>query len=78
MPVAAIGLIVQGIEAAVSAAPTVMAVAQKAKDFISALATAGLISKAQQDAIHAHVDVVQQMAQAGIIPSHWQVQADPK
>ncbi len=74
---ATITLIIQGIEAAIAAAPGVVEVAQKAKDFISSLFTANLITKDVQDALHAHVDAVSKMAEAGVIPNHWQVQPDP-
>ena len=49
-------LIVQGIEAAIAAAPEIVDLIEKAKAFITSLSDAGLITKATQDALHAHVD----------------------
>ena len=72
-----LALIMQGLQAAITAAPAVTELVTKAKDFISTLFSKGLISKAQQDALHAHVDSVAAMAKEGIIPPHWQVEADP-
>jgi hypothetical protein len=77
MTPATILLIVQGIQAAIQAAPTVEAIVSQAKQFISSLFTAGLIPKETQDAIHAYVDAVCAAALAGQEPPQWQVEADP-
>jgi hypothetical protein len=74
---ATILLIIQGVQAAIAAAPQVVEVAQKGKDFITSLFTAGLISKDQQDKIHAHVDAVCAAALAGQELPEWTVEADP-
>lgn len=73
-----LGLIVQGIMAAVAAAPTVVEVVTKAKDVITALFTAKQITKAQQDAIHQQVDAICALAEAGALPGYWRVEADPQ
>lgn len=70
-------LIVQGIQAAISAAPSVVDIAIRAKDFIASLFRAGLITKERQDAVHAHVDAYQAALLSGQEPPHWQVEADP-
>ena len=70
-------LIVQGLQAAIQEAPAVEAIVVKAKQFISSLFGAGLISKKTQDAIHAHVDAVCAAALAGQEPPQWTVEADP-
>lgn len=72
-----IGLIMQGIEAAISAAPQVEALVVKAKDFIASLFGAGLITKATQDSLHARIDAVCAAALAGQVPPAWTVEADP-
>jgi hypothetical protein len=74
---ATILLIMQAISAAIAAAPKVVEVAKAAKDFITSLFTANLITKEQQDALHAFVDNQGQLALAGIPPIHWTVEADP-
>lgn len=73
-----IALILQGILAAISAAPGVIALVQKAKDLISALFGANLITKAQQDALHARIDAHALMVNAGLIEPWWQVEPDPE
>lgn len=78
MPIAALlPLILQGIQAAISAAPSVIAIVQSAKDFISSLFGAGLITKAQQDALHQAIDAHAALVAQGIIPDWWKVEADP-
>jgi hypothetical protein len=70
-------LILQGIQAAISAAPGVIDIVNKGKALISALFTAKVITKQMQDALHAHIDSIDAMVQAGIVPNSWQVQPDP-
>lgn len=74
---AVLALILQGIQAAIAAAPQVIDIVTKGKDFITALFTANLITKAQQDALHAHVDSMSALAMAGIVPDSWKVEPDP-
>ena len=62
---------------AVAKSDQVAALAQSAKQFITALFTAGAISKEEQDATMAYVDAAVGLVKAGIIPPHWQVQPDP-
>ena len=71
-------LIIQGIQAALAAAPGVIDVAVKAKALITALFTAGLITKAQQDATHANIDSYQAIWEAGVVPDGWEVRPDPQ
>lgn len=74
---AAILLFIQGLQALIAAAPKVAEIIGKAKDLITAMFTATLITKEQQDALHLHVDSLAALAAAGIILPHWQVEADP-
>lgn len=74
---ATLALIIQGIEAAIAAAPKVIAVAQKGKEMIAELFNAGAISIEQQHAVHSHVDAVMNAALAGETPIAWTVEADP-
>lgn len=71
-------LILQGIEATISHAPEIADIAIKAKDFFTSLFTAKLITKEQQDALHARVDATVAAAKAGIIDPAWKVEADPQ
>ncbi len=70
-------LVIQGVEAAIAAAPQVIEVAQKGKELISALFSAKAITAEQQDKVHAHVDAIQAAVLAGQTPPAWQVEADP-
>jgi predicted RNA-binding protein associated with RNAse of E/G family len=70
-------LIIQGVQAAIAAAPQVVDLVVKAKDFIASLFSAGLITKEQQDRIHAHVDAVCAAALAGQELPEWTVEPDP-
>lgn len=70
-------LVVQAIQAIIAAAPQIAEVAIKTKDYVAALFGAGVITKEQQDKIHAHVDAVCAAALAGQELPHWQVEADP-
>ncbi len=73
-----IALIMQGLQAAMSAAPQIVEVADAAKTFITSLFTSEQITKAQQDALHAWVDNQAALAAAGIPPAHWAVEPDPQ
>lgn len=69
--------IIQGILAAVAAAPQVEAVIAGAKALISALFEAKLITAEQQNALHGYVDTHAKLASVGITPPAWTVEADP-
>ena len=71
-------LIAQAISAAVAAAPSVIEVIDKAKAFIESLFSAGLIDKATQDALFAHVDEVCNAALNGTLPPEFTVEPDPQ
>lgn len=72
-----LGLILQGILAAISAAPQVEAIVTAGKNYISSLFSSGLISADTQNVLHAYVDAHWASVKAGIIPPAWQVDADP-
>jgi hypothetical protein len=76
MPPATLLLIIQGIEAAIEAAPKVVEVVSKSKDLVTALFTAKLIPKETQDAIHLHIDARAALVAQGITPLHWTVEPD--
>ena len=69
--------ILAGIQAALNAAPQIEGIITSAKALFVSLFEAGLISKEQQDTIHGYVDAIAAMKKAGIVPPHWQVEADP-
>jgi hypothetical protein len=73
----AIPLILAGIQAAIAIAPEVEQVIAGAKQLIVGLFSKGLITKEQQDTLHAWVDSQAAMAQAGLVPASWQVDPDP-
>ena len=73
----ALPVILQGILAAIQAAPQVVEVITSAKNLISSLVTAKVIPTAQQDVLHAWVDNQAALAVAGIVLPSWQVQPDP-
>lgn len=70
-------LIIQGITALLSAAPQIGDLVIKTKDLITSLFTSKMITKEQQDAIHAHIDAINAMRLAGIVQPQWQVEPDP-
>lgn len=72
-----ISSLMSAIQLAIAAAPKVVKLYEDAKTFISALFSAGVISKADQDAMHAHVDLIQAAVDAGTIPPSWTVETDP-
>jgi argininosuccinate lyase len=69
--------IVSAIQLAIAAAPKAVALYEDSKAYISALFKAGVISKADQDALHAHVDAIQAAVEAGEVPPSWSVEPDP-
>lgn len=78
MPPIAI-LILNGITAAISAAPQVMEIVQKGKELITALTGAGIITAEQQDTLHAHVDAELEKFKSGdTTPPAWLVEKDPE
>ena len=70
--------VIQLIQAMLTAAPKVAELVKQGKDLISALFTNKLISKEEQDAMHAWVDGLAAMHAAGIVPPHWTVEPDPE
>lgn len=74
---AALPVILQGILAAIQAAPQVAEIVTAAKNMISALFTAKVITTDQQTALHTWVDNQVALAASGIVPPAWQVQPDP-
>ncbi len=76
MSAAALAGIIEGIQLAIKAAPTVIAIVKAGKDLITALFTAKLISLEQQNVIHAHLESYAALWAVGI-PSHWTVEPDP-
>lgn len=73
-----LALILKGIKAAIAAAPKVFEVVVAAKEWIGALFSGGLITKEQQDRIHAEVDAICVAAIRGEELPHWTVEADPE
>ena len=69
--------IISAIQLAVAAAPEIANLYAKAKDFVTALFEAAVISKADQDAMHNHIDALQAAALAGTVPPAWSVEPDP-
>ena len=69
--------VVQFIEAAIAAAPSIYETAAKAVALVRALFTSGAITKLQQDALMQHVNAVVAAHLQGEIPPHWTVEADP-
>lgn len=69
--------IMSAIQLAISAAPQVVKLYEQAKTFISALFSAGVITKADQDALHAHIDAIQKAVENGEVPPSWQIEKDP-
>lgn len=78
MTPAAITLFLNGLMAALSAAPKVAELYVKAKDMVAALFAKDLISKEKQDAQWAYIDAIKAMVDAGIVPPHFQVEPDPE
>ncbi len=71
-----IALIIKGIQAIIAAAPTIKQVIVEAKQFITNLFSAGLISKETQDQMMAHVDATCEAALAGKLGPEWSVEPD--
>lgn len=77
MTAAALALVIQGIQAAIAAAPQIEAVVTAGKDYITALFSAGAITADQQNAVHAHVDAVAAAVASGQTPPEFVVAPDP-
>lgn len=73
----ALPLIIQGVEAAISAAPAIESVVTAAKDWITSLASNGVITIAEQNRVHAHVDAYAAAVRSGIVPPEFTVEPDP-
>jgi hypothetical protein len=72
-----IGTIIAALQAGIEAAPKVVALVVKAKNAISALVGAKLVSIEQQAAIWDHLEAVSKAALAGETPPAWLVEPDP-
>lgn len=72
-----IGLVLTGFQAAIAAAPKIAEVVSAAKDFFTALFEADLITEAQQDKVHAHIDAIAAAFEEGKTPPAWTVESDP-
>ena len=71
-------IVLQLIQAVLVAAPQAVELVAKAKELITALFTAKVITKEQQDAMHLHIDALAALHAAGIVPPAWQVEPDPE
>jgi len=69
--------ILAGLQAAIAATPDVIKTVQSAKALIDGLLEGKVITVAQQQALHAHIDSIAALAKTGVFPAHWQVEADP-
>lgn len=75
---AGVALSIQGILAALSAAPQAIALFNQAKQWFTELFKAGLITAEQQNFLNAHVDSILALFRAlGTIPPEFTVQPDP-
>lgn len=72
-----LALLIQGISAAIKAAPMAVALAVKAKDFVASLVHHGIISVEQQDKINAHFDELSAAVESGTPPPEFTVEANP-
>ncbi len=78
MSAAAILAIIKYIQLAIAAAPDVIKAATDAKNFVTQLFLAKLITADQQNLLHAHVDGLAAVFIEGqALPSHWTVEPDP-
>lgn len=69
--------IIQGVQAAVKAAPQAIAVIDDIKKMFQSWFTKNWITVEQQNALNAWADSVVAMAKSGVFPDAWQVQPDP-
>lgn len=72
-------LILQGLVAAMNAAPQVIEVIDSAKNLIAALFKAGVINIEQQNSLHDYVDAHAALIASGVIvpSSAWTVEPNP-
>lgn len=77
LPATAFTQILQGITAALLLAPKAAELIQATRELFRQLFTANLITKEQQEAVSEYVDSVCRLAEAGVIPPHWEVRPDP-
>lgn len=70
--------ILGGVQMAIQEFPKAVALVKKAKDFFTGLVGDGIITKDQQDKLHARIDELSAAAQRGEIPPAWTVEADPE
>lgn len=72
-------VVFQLIQAVVAAAPKSIEALQACRNFVAAMFTAGLLTKAEQDAQMLWMDAHEALAAQGIIPNAgWAVRPDPK
>lgn len=64
-------------QAAITAAPKILAIVEQAKAFFAGLFAKGVITKEQQIACAMQLDAHAAMVNAGIVPPPWQVEPDP-
>lgn len=69
--------ILQGIQIAITAAPELIKIVDDVKAMFAGWFGKGVITVEQQNAVHAYLDAIVAMSQAGIVPPAWQVQPDP-
>ena len=67
-------LIIAAVQTAIQEAPNVVQIVKEAKDTFQALFSAGLITKATQDACNAHVEACVDAANAGTLPPEFYVE----
>jgi len=77
MSPAVLALAVQAFQALLAEAPQIEGLATDIKNFFQNLFNKGLISSAQQNQVHAHVDSVCAAILAGQEPPEFKVEADP-
>ena len=65
------------LNAVVAAAPTIEQGIEKGEKLIQALFTSEVIDIAQQNALNSHINSMEEMVAAGIIPDYLKVEADP-
>ncbi len=74
---AALPLILKGLLMAISAAPQIIELVAKAKEFFSVLFASGLITRAQQDALFLRIDAHTALVNSGIVEPEFVVEPDP-
>lgn len=78
MNTAAVLAIIKYVQLAIAAAPDIEKAVVDAKNFITQLFQAKLITADQQNAIHSHIDAIALLFKAGQeLPEHWRVEPDP-